>query len=70
MIAQEIGDNANKGYWLGNLGDVYSDLKDYKKATGYYEQAIEISKSTIGPNHFDTKMFEDKLTIAIKKIEN
>ncbi|MDM8524897.1 tetratricopeptide repeat protein, partial [Desulfococcaceae bacterium HSG8] len=42
--AQELGHRQNKGSFLGNLGNAYSDLGQVEKAIEYYEQALAISR--------------------------
>ena len=42
-ISIEIGDQAGEGGAYGNLGDVYSSLGDYQKATEYHEKHLKIA---------------------------
>jgi len=43
-ISREIGDRRGEGNRLGNLGLVYSDLGEPRKAIEYYVQALKISR--------------------------
>ncbi len=43
-IAKEIGDKAGEGRAYGNLGIVFNNLGDFRKAKEYYELRLEIAK--------------------------
>ena len=43
-IAIEIGDRAGEGGALGNLGNAYGSLGDFRKAIEYHEKHLKIAK--------------------------
>ena len=43
-IAIQINDKRSEGINLGNLGNGYSDLGQFKMAIPYYKESIEIAK--------------------------
>ena len=44
QIYRQIGDRANVGSALNNLGIAYSDLGDYQKAIDFHQQSLAIAK--------------------------
>jgi tetratricopeptide (TPR) repeat protein len=49
--ARRLGDRLGKEVHLGNLGTVYADLGDARRAIGYYEQALEIARQIGNRRH-------------------
>jgi tetratricopeptide (TPR) repeat protein len=50
---------------LGNIGDAYSELEDYKKAVSYYEKAYNYKK-----NDYTTPMFMAKAALLYERLED
>ena len=46
VIARQIGDKRNEGIFLGNLGDVYVNIKDWEQASVNLQQGIELCRET------------------------
>ena len=53
-----------------NLGTNYYELGVYDKASEYLDKAINISKISLGENHFFTKQIANNIKIIKSKIEN
>ncbi len=52
-----------------NLGNVYHDTGEFAKARDYHEQALEIRKEQLGPNHVDVAASYNDLGMVCRSME-